>query len=129
MTDNNTISSVVKDELCTGCGTCVALCPVNAIMIINEKKGIYIPELDDEKCNNCGICLKVCPGHEVNFKELNREIFGKEPEDILIGGRLSKAHSAKSPPIGRAVAFARRTFSHRHHLFNLQTQIIHRCLP
>jgi coenzyme F420 hydrogenase subunit beta len=48
-----------------------------------------VPELNEEKCNNCGICLNVCPGHEVDFKELNLEIFGKEPEDALIGNYLS----------------------------------------
>ena len=79
---NNTIASVVKDGLCTGCGTCIALCPNRAIeLTINEKKGIYIPKLNEEKCNNCGICFKVCPGHEVDVKQLNLEIFGKEPEN------------------------------------------------
>ena len=88
--NNNTIAQVVKDGLCTGCGTCIALCPEEAIKLtIDEKKGIYVPELDEEKCNNCGICVKVCPGHEVDFKQLNLEIFGKEPEDILIGNYLN----------------------------------------
>jgi len=88
--NNNTIAQVVKDELCTGCGTCVALCPGEAIeMVINEKKGIYVPQLNKKKCNNCGTCYKVCPGHEVDFKVLNLEIFGKEPEDILIGNYLN----------------------------------------
>jgi coenzyme F420 hydrogenase subunit beta len=87
---DETIAQVVKDELCTGCGTCIALCPNEAIKLtINEKKGIYVPELNEEKCNSCGICLKVCPGYEVDFKELNLEIFGKEPEDALIGNYLS----------------------------------------
>lgn len=89
MTDN-TIAQVVKDELCTGCGTCIALCPEEAIKLtIDEKKGIYIPELDEKKCDGCGICHKVCPGHEVDFKQLNLEIFGKEPEDIIIGNHLN----------------------------------------
>ena len=88
--NNNTIAQVVKDGLCTGCGTCIALCPEEAIKLtINEKKGVYVPELNEEKCNNCGICVKVCPGHEVDFKQLNSEIFGKEPEDILIGNYLN----------------------------------------
>ena len=81
-----TIGEIVKGNLCTGCGTCVALCPNEAIeLIINENKGIYIPKLNDEKCNSCGICYEVCPGHSVDFKELNLEIFGKEPDDVLIG--------------------------------------------
>ncbi|CAD7775855.1 hypothetical protein AIOGIFDO_01849 [Candidatus Methanoperedenaceae archaeon GB37] len=87
---DDTIASVVKDGLCTGCGTCIALCPEEAIeLTINKKKGIYIPKLNEEKCNKCGICYKVCPGHEVDFKQLNLEIFGKEPEDILIGNYLN----------------------------------------
>jgi coenzyme F420 hydrogenase subunit beta len=87
---NNTIVSVVKDGLCTGCGTCTALCPNKAIeLTINERKGIYVPQLNEEKCNNCGICYEVCPGHEVDFKQLNSEIFGKEAENILIGNYLN----------------------------------------
>lgn len=84
----NTINilNVVKKGLCCGCGTCIALCPENALKImIDELKGIYIPFLDEKKCIDCGICCKVCPGHEVNFKELNSEIFGKQPDNILIG--------------------------------------------
>ena len=88
--NNNTIAQVVKDGLCTGCGTCIALCPEEAIKLrINEKKGIYVPELNEEKCNNCGVCFKICPGHSVDFKALNLEIFGREPEDILIGSYLN----------------------------------------
>lgn len=90
MKSEETIHSIVEDNLCTGCGTCVALCPNEAIeMVIDEKKGIYVPELDEGRCNNCGICFKVCPGHEVDFKGLNLEIFGKEPDDILIGNYLN----------------------------------------
>jgi len=89
MREYENIKGVVKDELCTGCGTCIALCPTEALeLTINEKKGIYEPKMNEEKCNNCGICLNVCPGYEVNFKELNLEIFGKEPEDALIGNYL-----------------------------------------
>lgn len=89
MTDE-TIAQVVKNGLCTGCGTCIALCPEEAIKLtIDEKKGIYVPELNEEKCNNCGICYEICPGHEVDFKQLNLEIFGKEPEDVLIGNYLN----------------------------------------
>ncbi len=86
----NTISQVMKDELCTGCGMCAGICPKSAIeMIVDKKRGIHVPNIDEESCNNCGICVKVCPGHEVDFKALNLEIFGKEPEDILVGNYLN----------------------------------------
>ena len=90
MRKGKTIESVVKNDLCTGCGTCIALCPEEAIKLtINEKRGIYVPKINEEKCNNCATCYRVCPGHEVDFKQLNLEIFGKEPEDILIGNYLN----------------------------------------
>ena len=88
--NNKTIFQVLKNDLCTGCGTCIALCPEEAIeMVINEEKGIYVPKLSEINCNNCGICYKVCPGHEVDFKGLNLEIFGKDPDDILLGNHLN----------------------------------------
>jgi len=88
--DDETIEDIVKNDICTGCGTCVALCPSEALeLTINEKKGIYIPKLTEEKCNNCGICLKICPGHEIDFKALNLEIFKKEPDDVMIGNYLN----------------------------------------
>ena len=81
---------IVNNELCTGCGTCIAMCPNEAIKLtVNEKKGIYVPKINEEECNNCGICYQVCPGYSVDFKELNLEIFEKEPEDILIGNYLN----------------------------------------
>lgn len=85
-----TIEKVVNDHLCMGCGTCISFCPKNALNLSNDnKKGIYIPVLDKELCNNCGTCIKICPGHEVDFKELNKEIFGKNPESILLGNYLN----------------------------------------
>ena len=46
----------INRELCDVCGTCAAVCPVDAI-IISE----FIVEIDNEKCINCLNCLKVCP--------------------------------------------------------------------
>ncbi len=87
---DKTINSVLKDSLCTGCGTCVGICPRDAVeMVIDNSKGIYVPQLDMERCNECGICLGVCPGHAVDFKQLNSEIFGKQPEDILLGNYIN----------------------------------------
>jgi len=86
----NTIISVVKYDLCTGCGTCVAMCQANAITLsLDRRKGIYKPLLDENRCNNCGICIKVCPGKEVDFNALNIEVFGKDAQDNLIGNYIS----------------------------------------
>jgi len=84
-----TIREVVKNNLCTGCGTCISLCPCSAIELFkDDSKGVYLPRLSEEKCNQCGICFDVCPGHSVDFKGLSLSIFGQEPTDTLLGNYL-----------------------------------------
>ena len=85
-----TIDNVVKNNLCTGCFTCVSLCRSSAIkMKLNNTNNLYEPTIDFSLCNNCDVCLKVCPGNEVNFKTLNIETFGKESENTLIGNYIN----------------------------------------
>lgn len=77
---------MVKEGLCTGCGTCLAMCPLSAInMFKDNSKGTYVPQVDWEKCSQCGICLEVCPGHSVDFGQLNGFIFGNKPVDVSLG--------------------------------------------
>lgn len=84
--DRKTIEEVVGQGLCTGCGTCVGICPTSAVKIrLDKRKGTYVPELIENECNQCGICLDACPGYSIDFGKLNLEVFGKEPEDILLG--------------------------------------------
>jgi coenzyme F420 hydrogenase subunit beta len=90
MREDKNVVSLVKDGLCTGCGTCVGVCPLSALkMVKDEPKGIYVPRLNSKKCNRCGICLTVCPGHSVDFKQLNICFFGKEPENAFLGNYLN----------------------------------------
>lgn len=87
---NDNILQVVMDDLCTGCGTCIAICPTEAInLTLNKKKGIYEPKIENKLCNNCFKCLTICPGHRTDFKLLNYEIFGEEPWNFLLGNFLS----------------------------------------
>jgi len=95
--EKKTIAEVVENGLCTGCGTCAGICPVSAVeMVVNEQKGIYVPKLIDNKCNQCGLCLEACPGYSTDFSHLNLEIYGKEPENTLLGNYIGcyLAHAA-----------------------------------
>jgi Fe-S-cluster-containing hydrogenase component 2 len=47
----------VNQELCTGCGTCVEECPVDAITLTEDD----VAQIDDEQCIRCGTCHDVCP--------------------------------------------------------------------
>lgn len=86
---SNNILSILNDGICTGCGTCISMCPENAITIrMNDKKGIYLPELSAEKCINCRVCLKVCPQGKKNIEQINSENFGKNTTEFLIGEHI-----------------------------------------
>jgi len=41
---------------CTGCGACVAACPIGAIALVDGKARV-----DEDTCTGCEACLDVCP--------------------------------------------------------------------
>ncbi len=66
------IAKIIKNNLCTNCAFCVAICPENAIEIRFTKKG-YVLRINDN-CVECGLCNAVCPGKEIiNYKAQGRE--------------------------------------------------------
>jgi coenzyme F420 hydrogenase subunit beta len=85
-----TIAWVVKHKLCTGCGTCAGICPHDALdMVIDAKRGCYVPRLDENRCTECGLCYDACPGHGVDFDGLSAALFGSDAsEDIALGRYL-----------------------------------------
>jgi ferredoxin len=56
---------------CTGCGICVAQCPVDAIVMVDE-----IAEIHMDDCIRCGVCHDVCPEDAV------RHDSEKIPDDV-----------------------------------------------
>ena len=46
----------VNPDRCTGCGSCIDVCPVDAISLADGKAVI-----DLDKCANCHACESVCP--------------------------------------------------------------------
>ncbi|MHA1229438.1 MAG: Coenzyme F420 hydrogenase/dehydrogenase, beta subunit C-terminal domain [Candidatus Helarchaeota archaeon] len=50
------IKIIVDNDLCCLCGACQAICPVDAIVISDNK-----PIIDDSKCIHCGLCNYHCP--------------------------------------------------------------------
>lgn len=47
-------------EKCVGCGTCVELCPNNAIPISLIGFISSVAKIDENKCDGCGKCVQVC---------------------------------------------------------------------
>lgn len=55
---------------CCGCGACHAVCPVNAIEIVDDEQGFQHYKINKEKCIECGMCRKVCPMLKLDTKSL-----------------------------------------------------------
>lgn len=49
----------IRDELCTGCGTCVEICPMDVLRMDVEKGKAFIKYIQD--CQSCFLCERDCP--------------------------------------------------------------------
>ncbi len=60
----------ISNERCDFCGTCVAVCPADAIEL-KESSIRVIPE----KCTRCGDCVAICPlGVPRDFRYRGEEV-------------------------------------------------------
>ena len=57
------MSIKVNEEKCTGCATCVDVCPVEAITV-NE-----VAHIDVEECIDCEACVDECPEDALSVEE------------------------------------------------------------
>ena len=52
---------------CVACGTCVKVCPRDAIAIVS---GMFA-EVNPNKCVGCSLCAKACPASVIDMKEFD----------------------------------------------------------
>jgi ferredoxin len=54
----------IEERTCNGCGKCVALCPVEAIVLVSANDPKHpkkkIARVDGERCLGCGVCIDGC---------------------------------------------------------------------
>lgn len=56
------MAAVVDKEKCTGCETCVGVCPVEAITMNSDKA-----EVNADTCIDCGSCVGACPEEAITL--------------------------------------------------------------
>ena len=66
-------------KLCAFCGTCIGICPENAI-VPGERKPVLAGS-----CKACGICFDNCPGKGFPIEKMNQRLFGTTGVDREIG--------------------------------------------
>jgi Pyruvate/2-oxoacid:ferredoxin oxidoreductase delta subunit len=65
----------VLDDNCIGCGTCVELCPMNTIELVDSTARV-----NESKCIGCGVCVHHCPENAIELLRIeNREVFVPPP--------------------------------------------------
>ncbi len=103
----------VKDDICTGCGACMAKCPskkgLNEFnMNLNNRPAIYIPfaqaipnvaVIDPEQCiklktGKCGLCEKVCTAGAIDYKQQD-EIIEEEYGAIVMATGFQPIDASK----------------------------------
>ena len=55
-------TAFIREEDCSGCKSCIPLCPYKAISFLDDKKKAYINEA---LCKGCGTCVAACPSGSI----------------------------------------------------------------
>ena len=63
--------AIIDSESCTGCGSCVADCPMDAISLNTSD----VAEVNAEACIGCGVCTHVCPVDAILLRVVRQEDF------------------------------------------------------
>ena len=122
----------IQDEVCTGCGKCVTVCPVEAMSLISANDPHHHKKkkarVNEKICLGCGICARICPENCIDLKSRDRRVItplntahrvvvmaieqGKLQE-LIFDNQVLESHRAmaavlgvilKLPPIKQAMA-------------------------
>ena len=100
------IGASVRDDLCSGCRTCVDLCPYAAISFDDTLRQAMVVE---SQCHGCGTCAASCPSGAIEAshftdEQLMGEIEGllrwdSEPVETKIPASGTKSEATKGEPM------------------------------
>ena len=62
-------TSVVDEDKCSGCGTCIEMCAYNAI--VKNERGLA--EVREAVCKGCGVCGASCPERAITMRHFTNE--------------------------------------------------------
>ena len=68
----------INSDSCTGCGKCVAICPVEAMTLVSandpEKSKKKKASLNKDICLGCGLCVRACQEGSLKLKSLPQRV-------------------------------------------------------
>jgi heterodisulfide reductase subunit A len=74
-------TAIIEEEICSGCKTCIALCPYNAISFNEDKK---VSVINEALCKGCGTCAAACPSGAITSRHFTSEQIMAQLEGVLV---------------------------------------------
>ncbi|MGQ9599982.1 MAG: 4Fe-4S binding protein [Anaerolineae bacterium] len=70
-------TAVVDEALCSGCKTCLTMCPYSAIsFVVRDTTGVA--EINEALCKGCGTCVAACPAGAISARHFtDRQIIAE----------------------------------------------------
>lgn len=63
---------LTNQESCCGCTACCCICPMSAIMMVQDAEGFLYPKIDQDACVGCLQCRNACPVMKTNAQQGTR---------------------------------------------------------
>jgi heterodisulfide reductase subunit A len=76
------ITAEVNEDSCSGCKTCISLCPYKALTYDSVKKIVSVNEV---LCKCCGVCVVTCPGAAIKARNFTDNQIVAEIQGLLQG--------------------------------------------
>jgi heterodisulfide reductase subunit A len=73
-------TAYIDEALCSGCRTCIGLCPFNALSFSEERR---IAVLNEALCKGCGVCVAGCPSGALHQHLFDDEQILEEIQGVL----------------------------------------------
>ena len=67
----------IDEEKCIGCGTCVEICPIDAIEIMDT-----VAHINEEMCLGCGLCSHHCPEEAAQLERTEERLVFVPPPKV-----------------------------------------------
>ena len=84
----------INQDLCNGCGACVAACHEGAIQMVNGKAVLT----REDYCDGLGDCLPACPTDAISFEEREAPAYDEAAVKKAQAKKASPLRQRLSPP-------------------------------
>ncbi|CAG0942527.1 heterodisulfide reductase subunit A2 [Anaerolineae bacterium] len=82
-------TALVDEKLCSGCKTCIALCPYTAISFIAHN-GTGVVQINEALCKGCGTCAAACPAGAITARHFTDQQIVAELEGLFNPSAMAK---------------------------------------